>query len=64
MYNLSIQNREIPSFYFNFQSFSEQLHFDRKKFVHIPLSKMKIFTLLLFSVFLLEKDFDKKEREK
>lgn len=62
MYNL-FKIGKFPLFTLIF-SFSEQLHFDRKKFVHIPLSKMKIFTLLLFSVFLLEKDFDKKEREK
>lgn len=26
------QNWEIPSFHFNFQSLSEQMHFDGKKF--------------------------------
>lgn len=47
------QNREIPSFYCNFQSLSEQMHFDGKKRfdLHITLSKMEIITSLSYAVF-------------
>lgn len=59
MYNL-FKIRKFPLFTLIFRVFQNSCILTEKSF----LSKMKIFTLLLFSVFLLEKDFDKKEREK
>lgn len=63
MYNL-FKIGKFPLFTLIFRVFQNSCILTEKSLYIFLFSKMKIFTLLLFSVFLLEKDFDKKEREK